>query len=226
MVSDRIFISFSSTDQRKAAAVCEALEQSGVKCWVSFRDVQPGENYQSAIVQALQSAKGMVLIFSSRTSLSQEVNKEMSLASAFKLSVIPLRIENTMPQGALHYELATRQWIDAFDRWESAIGELVRAIHSIAIPSIPGGAATMSPPVRKRADVRISEQAIEAARAALTHYIGPIALILVRKAATAADSLDDFHERLAREIQAPADRTAFLSQVRRDPRFGSSRPKA
>lgn len=223
-MADRVFISFSSADLKKAAAVCESLERSGLQCWASFRDVRPGENYQAAIVQALQSAKTMVLVFSSRTNLSQEVSKELSLASAFKLSVIPLRIENTMPQGALHYELATRQWIDAFDDWERAIGELVRAIQSNGEPPLPGGSAPVS--ARKRVEVRISEQAIEAARAALTHYIGPIALVLVRRGAAAAESLDDFHERLAREIQAADDRTAFLARVRRSLPPGSSLPKA
>ncbi len=222
-MTDRVFISFSSADQKKAAAVCEALERSGLQCWVSFRDVRPGENYQAAIVQALQSAKTMVLVFSSRTNLSQEVSKELSLASAFKLSVIPLRIENTMPQGALHYELATRQWIDAFDDWENAINDLVNAITSLSLPSDPAPSPTVP---RKRVDIRISDQAVETARAALTHYIGPIALVLVRKAATAADSLDDFHDRLARQIQSADDRTAFLSQVRRNLPSGSPLPKA
>lgn len=208
---DRVFISFSSADQKKAAAVCKALECSGLQCWVSFRDVRPGENYQAAIVQALQSAKAMVLVFSSHTNLSPEVSKELSLASAFKLSVIPLRVENTMPQGALHYELATRQWIDAFDDWENAISNLVNAITSLSLLPDP----SPSPAVpRKRADARIPEQAIARARDALTHYIGPIAFVLVRKATAAAYSLDDFHDRLAREIQAPDDREAFLARVR------------
>ncbi len=222
-MGDRVFISFSSADQKKAAAVCKALECSDLQCWVSFRDVRPGENYQAAIVQALQSAKAMVLVFSSHTNLSPEVSKELSLASAFKLSVIPLRIENTTPQGALHYELATRQWIDAFDDWASAISNLINAITSL--PFLPAPAASPALP-RKRINVRISEQAIERARAALTHYIGPIAIVLVRKALAAAHSLDDFHDRLAREIQAPDDRTAFLARVRHNAAPASSLPKA
>lgn len=222
-MDDRIFISFSSADQKKAAAVCEALEHGGLQCWVSFRDVRPGENYQAAIVQALQSAKTMVLVFSSRTNLSQEVSKELSLASAFKLAVIPLRIENAMPQGALHYELATRQWIDAFDDWENGLNNLFNAITRLSLPTDQAPSPTAP---RKRIDIRISEQAVERARIALTRYIGPIALVLVRKAAVAADSLDDFHDRLARQIQSTDDRTAFLSQVRPKLSPDSSAPMA
>ena len=222
-MTDQVFISFSSADQKTAAAVCDALECSGIQCWVSFRNVRPGENYQAAIVQALQAAKAMVLVFSSHTNLSSEVSKELSLAGAFKLAVIPLRIENAMPQGALHYELATRQWIDAFDDWENAINNLVGSITNLSL--LPDPAPSPAAP-RKRADIRISEQAIERARGALTHYIGPIALVLVRKAAASAHSLDDFHDKLAGEIHVAEDRTAFLALVRRNAPPASSLSKA
>lgn len=215
-VTERAFISFASADQKSALAVCEGLERKGVRCWVSTRDVSPGENYQAAIVQALQSARVLVLVFSARTNLSSEVSKELSLASAFKLPVMPLRIENATPQGALHYELATRQWIDAFENWQNAIGELVRSIRAIQPTALTVDAPSAPPPLSKGPKLRISEQAIEAARAALTDYIGPIALVLVRKAAIAADTIEDFHERLAANIKSTEHRSAFLTRLRRN----------
>ena len=56
-----VFISFSSLDSDKAEAVCERLEAEGSRCWISLRDVKPGQNYQAAIVQAIKRAKIMVL---------------------------------------------------------------------------------------------------------------------------------------------------------------------
>lgn len=216
-MADRVFISFASVDKARAAAACAALERAGLPCWIAYRDVLAGQNYQGAIVHALESAKAMVLVFSARTNESDEVSKELSLASAFKIPVIPLRIEDALPKGALHYELATRQWIDGFDDWDRALGELLAAIGttgdraSVRKPAAAPAAANGVKP-------RISDQAIESAQTALTMYIGPIAPVLARKEAAAAGSLDDFHERLSRRIRSPEDRSAFLSRVRRNPR--------
>jgi hypothetical protein len=51
-------------------------------------------------------------------------------------------------------------------------------------------------------------------RSLLARHIGPIAKIYVEKAATQAKTKDDFCERLAAHISAPADRTAFLNAAR------------
>lgn len=217
-MADRVFISFSTADKSKAATLCAALERDGLSCWVSFRDVQPGQNYQAAIVHALETAKALVLVFSSRTNASEEVSKELSLASRFKVPVIPLRIEDALPQGALHYELATRQWIDAFGAWEPAIADLAAAIAAIGDPTSVRKPSAVPISPANGATLRISEQAIETARMALTIYIGPIARIVARKEAAVAGSLDDFHERLARQIQSSEDRSAFLSRMRRNSR--------
>lgn len=217
-MADRIFISFASADKSRAAAACAALERAGQPCWIAYRDVLAGQNYQGAIVHALETAKAMVLVFSARTNESDEVSKELSLASAFKIPVIPLRVEDALPKGALHYELATRQWIDGFDHWDRAIAELVAAIGTT------GDQASVRKPVAaplataNGVKPRISEQAIESAQTALMIYIGPIAPVLARKEAAAAGSLDDFHERLSLRIRSSEDRSAFLSRVRRNPR--------
>jgi len=131
-MSHQVFISFSSRDQRKAELICARIEESGLRCWVSYRDVEPGENYQEAIVAAIQEASVFVLVFSTNSNDSQEVHKELSLASAFKASVIPVRIADTVPRGALAYELATRQWVDAFSDWEAALDHLVMAAERAA----------------------------------------------------------------------------------------------
>lgn len=203
---DRVFISFSSRDQAKAIDLCELLESDGLHCWISVRDVRPGQNYQAAIVQAITSAKVMVLVFSEAANRSEEISKELSLASASKIPVIPFRIEDVLPDGAFRYELATRQWIDAFRNWNAAVGALARAIQSDGNGIVK--ITTSSAPPR----IRPSDQAIEAARSALTLYIGPIAAVLVRKAATEAASLDDFHDRLSGHVPAE-DRTAFRSRL-------------
>ena len=125
-----IFISFASQDHRVAMTLCQALETRGFKCWISSRDIQPGENFQVAIVRAIRQAKIMLLVFTANSNNSEEMNKELALASQSKLIVVPLRIEDVTPNEAFAYEFATRQWIDFFADWEVAIQQLSQRIEN------------------------------------------------------------------------------------------------
>jgi hypothetical protein len=127
-VDPQIFITYSSKDQKVARTICTALENRGLACWISFRNVKPGENYQEQIVKAIRTAKIMVLVFTANANNSNEIKKELALASQHNLIVIPVRIEDVTPSEAFAYEFATRQWIDLFGDWEDSITRLVEMI--------------------------------------------------------------------------------------------------
>jgi formylglycine-generating enzyme required for sulfatase activity len=126
-----IFISYSSKDQKTAEAICTAIENRGHPCWISSRDIGPGENFQTQIVRAIRHAKIMVLVFSAHANNSEEIKKELVLAGQSRLVVIPVRVEDVTPDEAFAYEFATRQWIDVFGDWEHAIGRVVHQIEAV-----------------------------------------------------------------------------------------------
>ena len=132
-----IFISFASKDHKTAETICDALENRGFRCWISNRDVLPGHNYQESISRAIRSAKVMLLVFTANANNSDEIKKELALASRSKVIVIPLRVEDVMPNDAFDYEFATRQWIDLFDGWEAAFKTLTAQIATIVPPQLP-----------------------------------------------------------------------------------------
>jgi len=123
-----VFISYATADRKEALAVCKAIEGRGTRCWISTRDVAPGENYQEAIVRSLRDARAMVLVFSEAANNSDEIKKELSLASRYHVPVMALRIEDVEPSDAFAYELSTRQWIDAFGSWDRSIDSLVQQV--------------------------------------------------------------------------------------------------
>ena len=234
MSSHDIFICFSSKDDAAARDVVRRLEARELKCWISSRDVGPGQNYQEAIVGALQTAKIIVFLLSEFSNSSGEIRKELSLASSFGAAVIPLRLTAVMPTGALRYELATRQWIDAFPDREEALDRVADAAHQVLtggadsaedesaapdrVAAHPSWGEAMRRPLaagsRPAPIVSTGSAEFEAIRILLARQVGPIAKILVEKAAADARSVDDFCERLAAHVAIPADRTAFLKAVR------------
>ena len=149
----KIFITYSSKDQKVARTICTALENRGLNCWISSRNVKPGQNYQEQIVRAIRASRVMVLVFTVNANNSNEIKKELALASQNNLVVIPVRMEDVAPNEAFAYEFATRQWIDLFEDWEKSMAELVELIAAIlndpppadrpkAAPGLPGDAAT------------------------------------------------------------------------------------
>ena len=131
VVDPKIFITYSSKDQKVARTICTALENRGLICWISSRNVKPGQNYQEQIVRAIRSSRVMVLVFTANANNSNEIKKELALASQNNLVVIPVRIEDVAPNEAFAYEFATRQWIDLFEEWEKSMAELVELIAAI-----------------------------------------------------------------------------------------------
>jgi hypothetical protein len=127
-MSASVFISYASQDAKVANTLCKALEGRGFKCWIASRDIAPGENFQVAIVRAIRAAKIMLLVFTGNSNNSEEMAKELALASQSKLIVVPLRIDDVKPNDAFSYEFATRQWIDFFIDWETAIEQLAQRI--------------------------------------------------------------------------------------------------
>jgi tetratricopeptide (TPR) repeat protein len=130
--SPPVFVSYASANRTKALSVCKAIEKRGIQCWISTRDVGPGENYQEAIVRSLRSAPAMVLVFSEAANNSDEIKKELSLASRYRIPVMALRIEDVEPSDAFAYELSTRQWIDAFAGWDDSLAALVDKLHKVS----------------------------------------------------------------------------------------------
>jgi len=145
-MAPRVFISHSSKDEKVAELICKAVEKRGYACWLAARDVQPGENFQEAIARAILDAGVMLLVFSANTNNSDEIKKELALASQSKLLVIPLRVEDVRPSFALSYELATRQWIDMFTDWETALEHLVERIARALEPAATSTKAPVAEP--------------------------------------------------------------------------------
>ena len=126
-----VFLSYASKDEKTATTICQALEGRGLQCWISCRDIHPGENFQEAIVRAIGAARVMLFVFSANSNNSDEVKKEIVLAGRHKLFVIPVRVEDVLPNDSLTYEFATRQWIDLFRDWDFALEQRATKQHVV-----------------------------------------------------------------------------------------------
>jgi ABC-type amino acid transport substrate-binding protein len=108
-----VFISHSSKDKRIADAVCAILEQDKIRCWIAPRDVQPGANWGSAIVEAIDEARIMVVIFSCNSNKSGQVLREVERGVRQGNTIIPFRVENVLPSKDIELFISCYHWLDA-----------------------------------------------------------------------------------------------------------------
>src|SRR5215831_3232030 len=109
-----VFLSYAAADQATAFAVVAGLEGQGVRCWVAPRDIPAGSEYGQEIVEAVKACRILVLIFSAQANGSPHVRREVERAVSARRAIVPFRIEDVMPTGALEYALGNTHWLDAF----------------------------------------------------------------------------------------------------------------
>ncbi|HEY3272713.1 MAG TPA: TIR domain-containing protein, partial [Methanocella sp.] len=79
-ISNDVFISYSGEDRKVADLICANLESKKIKCWMAPRDVPAGDNYQAAIIDAIDASSMMVLVFSANSNNSPHVIREITRA--------------------------------------------------------------------------------------------------------------------------------------------------
>ncbi len=142
-----VFVSHSSKDKLVADAVCARLEAAGIRCWIAPRDIVAGTSYGESIIDAIHSAKVMVLVLSANANASGHIPKEVERAVSNGVAILPFRIEDVPPGKSLDYFIGSVHWLDAMTPpLEKHLDELVETVRKLIQPvgAIPGSQASQS----------------------------------------------------------------------------------
>lgn len=115
-----VFISYRRSDLSRAELLHRLLKERGVDAWYDAL-LAAGDDWRSRTARTLVEAPVFVLLFSKDAAQSEEIVKELSAATLHRKTVIPVRLENLPPEGAFLYELASRNWFDAFDKTDARL---------------------------------------------------------------------------------------------------------
>ena len=126
-MAGEIFISYRRADRAWAQMLHSQLRAEGVEAWYDAH-VGAGEDWRVATAKALESAAIFVLLFSESAAQSSDIAKELAAAVLEKKLIVPVRLENIAPKGAFLYELASRNWINAYDDTEAKLAELAKGL--------------------------------------------------------------------------------------------------
>src|SRR5262245_40802590 len=129
-MAGEIFISYRRADQAWAKLLHSRLQAEGVEAWYDAR-VGAGQDWRAATATALSKSRIFVLLFTKAASESDDIAKELAAATFSKKLVIPVRIENIQPEGAFLYELASRNWINAYEDTDARLAELAKTLAAL-----------------------------------------------------------------------------------------------
>lgn len=127
--SDRplAFISHHSSQAAAARRLKAILARNGIAGWMAPDDIGPGKPFDEAIVEQIELADLVILLFSERSDRSRHVKRELVLADNRGTPVYSVRLEDR-PAGGLAYWLNDQQWIDWFDGKDSTIQQAIDRI--------------------------------------------------------------------------------------------------
>jgi TIR domain len=141
-VNRDVFLSYSSVDKSMAERLCNLLEAAGLTCWIAPRDIKPATDWPTAIKDGIRSSDIFLLLSSSRSLNSREVQREVLLADQEQRPLLTVRIDDSQVPDSLAYFLNRTQWI----QWkEGDWASVVDAVFDVL--DRPRPASLSSPPL-------------------------------------------------------------------------------
>jgi hypothetical protein len=155
-----LYISYSKSDRAIADQVCTALEAAGMRCRIIPRDAVRGVELDAAVDENIDRSQGLVVILSAEANRSERVQREVARAARRHLPILPIRIEDVSPSGAIAEFLDPIVWFDARTRpLERHFSHLVDAARGlVGYRSADRIEAVPAPPPLAQATARVDRR--------------------------------------------------------------------
>ena len=140
-----VFLSYSRDDQDRVLDLAGKLRSAGVSLWIDQGAIDAASLWSEQIVNALESAKVLILVVTAAAVRSDNVAKEVMLFSERKGHILPVYLEPTVIPPTLRYQLAGIQHIEYFKEGEieGSFKAILRSLERVGVK--------LAPPVQPKA---------------------------------------------------------------------------
>ncbi|HXO65337.1 MAG TPA: tetratricopeptide repeat protein [Steroidobacteraceae bacterium] len=133
-----VFLSYSRDDHDRVFDLVEKLRAAGVSMWIDTGAIDAASLWSEQIVNALESAKVLLLVVTESAVRSDNVAKEVMLVSERKGHILPVYLEPTVIPPALRYQLAGIQHVEYFKSGdEASLKTILRALERVGVKLAP-----------------------------------------------------------------------------------------
>ena len=93
-----VFISHSVKNKTQPTR-CARARIEGIRCWIAPRDVTPGLEWSECIIEAIEQARIMVLVFTADANASPQIRREVERAANHGVSSFLCALRMSCPAG-------------------------------------------------------------------------------------------------------------------------------
>ena len=125
-----VFISYSRKDFAMVKKITDELGNAGYECWMDIDGVESGDEFKKNIVSAIKDSR-IFLFFSSEASNSSIWTvKEVNVAVSLKKAIIPIKLDNTVYNDSLLFDLVGLDYVlyDKMDEASVVVEKLIRSL--------------------------------------------------------------------------------------------------
>ena len=151
-----VMISYSSQERPQVLEIVQKLRSAGVAVWIDHGGIDGAQRWGEEIVNAIEDCKIVLLMVSRSSMRSENIAKEVSIASDGGKRLLPLYLEEAEIPKSMRYPLSGIQHIKLYDGDpETKFLSVLRALVRLGVQASPYYIALIS------ADTGDREQAFE-----------------------------------------------------------------
>jgi hypothetical protein len=158
----KVFLSFATDDASQADSIRQTLEDAGVQCWFAPRDILASRRYGEALLDAIESCRLLLLVFTPHVNDSNMVDREVGLAAGMGIPILPVRAAAGEPSRSLRFFIGTHNWFEASDGpLSESLPALVRVVQRLLVEAGPDRIQSAGTPARHLVVFSTASQATE-----------------------------------------------------------------
>jgi len=133
-MSAEVFISYASSDRDRILDLVDRLDAAGVSVWIDQMSIEGATMWSQEIVAAIRNCKVLILAISENSADSENVVKEVALASEGRKRILPVYLASAEIPESMAYQLAGIQRVEFFEGDEEAgLQSVIRALAKLGV---------------------------------------------------------------------------------------------
>jgi hypothetical protein len=180
-----VFISHAYKDKSIVHAICQRLEAARVRCWIAERDISAGQDWTESTRNAIGSSRLVLLVLTENANTAPHIEREIAHAFYTKRTIVPLRLNKTLPRRDFLFYLGNVHWFDAVSPLaEEQLEALTATIAGLIGGKIVTGEALLPGDATETAPVEFSDSWLGALKASHYRAIGILKAVGIAGALT------------------------------------------
>ena len=129
-----VFISYASEDRLRILDLVERLRGAGVSVWIDQMGIEGATMWSQEIVEAIDGCKVLILAISQRSTESENVVKELALASERRKKILPVCLDSSGIPKSMEYQLAGIQRVEYVEgQEEQGLLAMIRSLGKLGV---------------------------------------------------------------------------------------------